>query len=438
MSPRAPSTDVLTGDAEPPLKLRLVVASGPDFGAQLALEEGSYRVGTDPGNHLVLTDSSVSRTHLEIGVLPEGLVVTDNQSTNGSSCDGVAFTRVRVKAGAELRIGRTVLRVLPANAPSPAIAPSARERFGRLTGRSLRMRELFALLERLALADADVLVEGETGTGKELCAEALHRESRRAKRPFEVCDLASSPPALFEAELFGHRKGAFTGATCDRAGVFERAGGGTVFLDELGELPLELQPRLLRVLEAREVKRVGDGAYRRCDVRIISATNRDLQAEVQEGRFRADLFHRLAVTCVVLPPLRERPEDVPLLIDEILRQLGKEPSQLGLETRAMLRSYSWPGNVRELRNVVERVISLGVLPPLEPLPGPPSRSASSEPGLPFKEAKERLIASFERDYLAGLLGRNQGNLSRAAREAGIDRVYLKRLLRKHRLAARRS
>jgi DNA-binding NtrC family response regulator len=298
------------------------------------------------------------------------------------------------------------------------------------------MREVFTLLERLVASDADVLIQGETGTGKELCAEALHAGSRRAGKPFVVVDLAGLAPALIESELFGHVKGAFTGAQADRAGAFERAQGGTVFLDEVGELPPEVQPRLLRALERRQVKRVGANNYRALDVRVLAATHVDLEASVKAGRFRGDLFHRLAVLRVTLPPLRERPEDIPLLIDTVLSRAGRPPGALSEQTRALLTQYPWPGNVRELRNVVERVVSLGE----EALPDLRTDARSGPVGtaleLPFKQAKEQLIEGFERDYLRGLLERCEGNISRAAREAGIARMYLRKLLQKHGMAAR--
>jgi len=296
------------------------------------------------------------------------------------------------------------------------------------------MREVFTLLERMAASGADVLIQGETGTGKEGCAEALHTESPRKDGPFVIVDLAGVPSSLVESELFGHVKGAFTGAQGDRAGAFERANGGTVFLDEIGELPLELQPRLLRVLERRQVKRVGANDYRTVNVRVIAATHVDLEGAVQAEKFRRDLFHRLAVLRVTLPPLRERPEDIPLLIDTMLELGGRPPSALSDQTRALLAQYPWPGNVRELRNVVEQVVSLGeeALPRMEPLPGEGAGKGSGpDLDLPFKEAKEKLIEGFERDYLKGLIERCEGNISRASREAGIDRVYLRKLLRKH-------
>jgi DNA-binding NtrC family response regulator len=299
------------------------------------------------------------------------------------------------------------------------------------------MRALFELLARVASADAPVLIHGETGTGKELCAEALHARSARASAPFVVVDLAAIQPSLIESELFGHVRGAFTGAVADRAGAFERADGGTVFLDEVGELSAELQPRLLRALERGQVKRVGANDFKTVNVRVIGATHRDLPALAQEGRFRDDLYHRLAVLNVRLPPLRERRDDIPDLVRALLARLG-QPDAIGPEGIAALCGHDWPGNVRELRNAVERAVSLGHLPGpgdfAMAAPAPAPRTTGWR-GLPFKVAKDKLVAAFERDYLLDLVSRCAGNISRAAREAGIDRVYLHRLLKHHGLRA---
>lgn len=436
MSGSAPSsgTDVLTPAAHEPLKLKLSVISGPDFGLELVLEKGTYRIGKDPSNHLVLTDSAVSRTHLLVGVLAEGVKLTDNGSTNGSFCEGMRFTTLSLKPGATVRIGRSVLKLLPRTSLAPALPPSPRDSFGGLQGDSLRMRELFAVLERVSPKDSDVLIHGETGTGKEKCAQAIHQNSGRRHKPFVVCDLSSIAPTLFESEIFGHVKGAFTGAVANRVGAFERANGGTVFLDEVGEIPLEVQPRLLGALERRQVRPLGSDAYIATDVRVISASHKDLEAEVKAGKLRSDLFHRLAVVKIELPALRERPEDIPRLIDEVLKDLGMGPEFLAPETRAMLCDYSWPGNVRELRNVVERAVSLGGDPGL-PMPESEVNEAQSAAvqSVPYKEAKEKLLLAFEKDYLSALLKKHKGNVTRAAEEAKIARVYLHTLIKKHQL-----
>ncbi|WP_224369196.1 sigma 54-interacting transcriptional regulator [Hyalangium versicolor] len=416
------------------IRLKLVVISGPDVGRSVSLEVGEYRIGSAASCEIALSDKTVSRQHLRLEVREDGVRAVDAGSRNGSYCEQMRFSELEVRVGAVLQVGTTEFKLVPEDSRERVVPPSTRESFGALVGDSRPMRELFTLLERLAAGDADVLVQGETGTGKELCAEAIHQQSPRRQGPFVIVDLAGVAPSLIESELFGHVKGAFTGAQADRAGAFERATGGTVFLDEVGELPLEIQPRLLRVLERRQVKRVGANEYRTVDVRIVAATHVDLEGAVKAGKFRRDLFHRLAVLRVTLPSLRERPDDIPLLVDTVLRRMKKQPGALSDQTRALLAQYPWPGNVRELRNVVEQVVNLGE----EALPempadsqGPSAGTGAAELELPFKEAKERLVEGFERDYLRSLMERCESNVSRASREAGIDRFYLRKLLKKH-------
>jgi DNA-binding NtrC family response regulator len=423
-----------------PVRVKLVFLSGPDAGRSHVLVAGRYVLGTSSSCDYILKDRAVSRQHLTLEVREDGVLARDMGSRNGSFCEGMRFTELEVRPGAVLKLGTSELKIVPEDSRERVIPPSSKTSFGSLVGASRRMREVFTLLERLASGDADVLIQGETGTGKEGCAEGIHAASKRHQGPFVIVDLAGIAPTLIESELFGHVKGAFTGAQSDRAGVFERAQGGTVFLDEVGELPPEIQPRLLRVLERRQVKRVGANEYRTVDVRVVAATHVDLEGAVKAGRFREDLFHRLAVLRVTLPPLRERLEDIPLLVDTVLGRMGRPPSALSDQTRALLSQYPWPGNVRELRNVVERVVNMGeeALPDISPTvqvekPRQAGAAAATTPelDLPFKEAKERLIEGFERDYLKGLLERCEGNVSRASREAGIDRVYLRKLLKKH-------
>jgi DNA-binding NtrC family response regulator len=300
------------------------------------------------------------------------------------------------------------------------------------------MRQVYALLERVARSNAALLIEGETGTGKELCAEIVHQAGGRAAGPFVICDLAGLPRSLIESELFGHLRGAFTGADRDREGAFARAHGGTIFIDEVGELELAMQPRLLRALEQHKVKPLGAADYREVDVRVIAATNRDLRQEVKAGRFREDLFHRLSVVTVRLPPLREHKEDLRDLVGAFLDGRGVT---VHADTWAALQAYDWPGNVRELRNMIERGLSLlggpGVLEP-SLLELQPQAVAEGRAALPvavddarFHEQKERLVATWEREYLARLLERAAGNMTEAARLAGIDRAYVYRLLKKH-------
>ena len=429
---RVPSSATEPADGERvivPARLRLLVLSGPDQGKQLDLEAGSYRVGKAPESSLVLTDRKVSRRHVELEVRADGVLVRDLGSRNGSFHQGARFTQVTVGAGAVIRVGDSELKLV-SRERGQRILPSSEERFGGLVGRSLAMREVFALLQRVAESDAPVLIAGETGTGKEVCAEAIHAASARTGGPFVVCDCASLAPTLVESELFGHVRGAFTGADRARDGSFVQAHGGTLFIDEIGELDVESQPRLLRAIDARKVKPVGAGGYRAVDVRVIAATNRDLRAEVKARRFREDLYHRLSVLTVTLPPLRERKEDLPLLIRSFS---AKQPLAPAPDAEALLLEYDWPGNVRELRNVVERARSMSSGATLEA-----AALGLGEGGAAprtFHEAKDRLIANWERAYVADLLKRTRGNVSRAARVAGLDRVSLHRLIKKHGIAA---
>jgi two-component system nitrogen regulation response regulator GlnG len=431
--------DEAPGGPSSALRLKLVFLAGPEAGQSISLQVRSYRLGTDPSCDIVLKERTISRQHLALEVGEVGVRARDLCSRNGSFCEGMRFTEIDVRLGAVLKLGAVELKVVPEDSRERVIPASTSTHFGALVGGSRRMREVFTLLERLAAGDADVLIQGETGTGKEGCAEGIHALGPRSQGPFIIVDLAGLAPSLIESELFGHVKGAFTGAHADRAGAFERADGGTVFLDEVGELPPEIQPRLLRVLERRQVKRVGANDYRTVDVRVLAATHVDLEGAVKAGKFREDLFHRLAVLRVKLPPLRERPEDIPLLVDTVLKRGGRPPSALSEQTRALLTQYPWPGNVRELRNVIERVVNMGeeALPDMGPAPTATTGSrprlpdAPPDKDLPFKEAKERLIEGFERDYLKSLLERCEGNISRAAREAGIARLYVRKLLKKH-------
>ncbi|RKG56635.1 FHA domain-containing protein [Corallococcus sp. AB011P] len=414
------------------VRMVLRVLSGAEAGKTHPLKQGTYTVGKNPTCDIVLTDKAVSRQHLKLEVHAEHVVATDLGSHNGSFVEGLRFTAMELRPGSVITLGTTELKLVPEDTRERSLPLSSRDRFGALVGGSRKMREAFTVLERLAPGGADVLIHGETGTGKDLCAEAIHQQSPRAKGPFVIVDLAGVPSTLIESELFGHVKGSFTGAQGDRAGAFERAQNGTVFLDEIGELPLDLQPRLLRVLERRQVKRVGGNDYFTVNVRVVAASHVNLEQAVQQGKFRRDLFHRLAVLRVTLPALRDRPEDIPLLIDHMLKLMGRQPGALSDQTRALLMQYPWPGNVRELRNVVEQVVNLGeeALPDLEAHPGADGRKGP-DLDLPFKEAKEHLIEVFERDYLKNLIERCEGNISRASREADIDRVYLRKLLRKH-------
>jgi len=316
--------------------------------------------------------------------------------------------------------------------------------FGNMVGRSAPMRALFDMLQRAAVSDATVLIEGETGTGKEATAETIHREGNRRDGPFVVIDCSSIPGPLLESELFGHERGAFTGAVATRQGAFQAASGGTIFLDEIGELGLELQPKILRALERRQAKPVGATQYEPFDVRVIAATNRSLRAEVQAQRFRSDLYYRLAVVQVKLPPLRERLSDLPLLVENMLRSLGMDQEVIASSLRTQpflerLMHYRWPGNVRQLRNYVERCVALddATLPTnLDTMPPPPSGAPldgidAVDITQPLKFARERCVGNFERRYLEALLRKHNNNVSAAARAAEVDRIHFYRLLWKH-------
>jgi DNA-binding NtrC family response regulator len=296
-------------------------------------------------------------------------------------------------------------------------------RLAGMLGRSPVMRRLFADLDRVAATDATVLITGETGVGKERVAEAIHERSARSAGPFVVLDCGAVPPQLFEAQLFGHEQGAFTDAKKAAPGVFELAEGGTVFLDEIGELPLELQSRLLRVVETRTVRRLGGQRTRELDVRVLAATNRDLAAEVNRHTFRSDLYYRLSVVEVYVPPLRERPEDVELLVEHFRADIDpKGRGSLPPDFLAWARSHPWPGNVRQLRNAVERALTLG--PSMSVPPPPPGTTSPIDLGVPFREAKQRVVDDFDRRYITALLAKHQGNVSAAARAAGLDRMSI--------------
>jgi len=432
----------LSGDvvAVPRLELSIEREAGRPVQRQVILDGDFFRIGSHPGNNLVLDDKLVSRFHCSIVRDGSGWRMTDSGSLNGTRLGGIrvrdadlAFPECRIELGESVVCVR---ERSPASATDVAAALS----FGELYGTALPMRRLYELLKRASRSDADVLIEGESGTGKELIATEIVRRSGRADKPLVIVDCGAISPNLIESELFGHLRGAFTGATRDRMGAFESADGGTVFLDEIGELPLDMQPKLLRALAAREVRRIGDGKVRKIDVRVVAATNRRLEREVNASRFREDLYYRLSVLTVRVPPLRERLDDLPLLINAFLTSLdATEKAHLFTpEVLGEMSRYDWPGNVRELRNYVERKVILEGEGTLGYGNTSPSRPPAAEPEaakvdieLPFKDAKERVIEGFERAYLTALFAWADGNVSRAARKANLDRMYLHRLLQRH-------
>jgi two-component system, NtrC family, response regulator GlrR len=413
------------GTAPPIRKLRLLDGSGR-LVAELSKARSS--VGQQASNDLVLEDASVSRFHCEL-LLGEGEArVRDLESRNGTWVDGTRVVEAFLREGSQLKLGRTALQVSLADERVPQLL-SERTELGQLVGRSAPMRAAFAQLERAAATDTTVLIEGETGTGKEGAAEALHLASARRDKPLVVIDCAAIPASLIESELFGHGKGSFTGASSARIGAFEEAEGGTILLDEIGELPLELQPKLLRVLERKEIRRVGENLPTPLDLRVVAATHRDLRAAVNHRTFRADLYFRLSVVRVVLPPLRERPEDIPLLVPHLLARLGvgaevAQALQRPEFVASLLRS-SWPGNVRELRNFLERCAVFQ-----RPLPLDEHDGAAAAGGT-FAAVRQQALDAFERRYLLELMVRHDGKVAAAAQQAGVGRAYLYRLLHKH-------
>ncbi len=419
---------------------------GPPGAPGQRFEQRLIYLGSAPDCDLVVDAPTVSRAHARVEFDGVGYKVRDLGSKNGTWIEGVRVQEAYLPANARLRLGQAEL-AFSLDAEAVEVELTRGDRFGRLLGRSPQMREIFALLPRVARSDVSVLVEGESGTGKELVAEAIQQCSSRADGPFVIFDCSAVPPELAESELFGHVKGAFTGAVASRQGVFDAADGGTLFLDEIGELPPELQPKLLRALEKGEFKPVGDNTRRVADVRVIAATNRQLDREVEAGTFREDLYYRLAVIKVRLPALRQRPEDIPLLVEHFLGAAGQSDVQVGYETMRRLQAHPWPGNVRELKNYVARAVVLaehgrldtrhlstrGIRrePAVREVGGDGAQGLLSvDYGLPFKDAKARLLGVFETRYWRRLLEASGGNVSEAARRGGIHRKSLEYLVRK--------
>ena len=418
---------------------RLDVVEGARQGTIWTSSGPQCSVGSHPSCDFVLDDPTVSGFHCEIAVDSEGVRVRDLGSRNGVHVDGVRVIEAFLRGGSTLRLGRSAVR-FQYLAQRNRLAASSRRELGSLVGESWIMRELFAGLERVAATDVKVLLEGATGTGKSAAARAIHAEGARAQGPFLMIDCGAIPADLLESELFGHVKGAFTGATRDRPGAFEEASGGTLFLDEIGELPLQLQPKLLTVLDTGMVRRIGSNAQQSVDTRVIAATNRDLRIEVNAGRFREDLYYRLAVVRIRMPELRQRPEDLPALVRTLLGSLGavgeRADAIMTEELMSAVRSGAWPGNVRQLRNYLEQCLVYGDVMPTDAAEVEPAERAAESPvdidaTLPWSEARERVIAQAARLYFRELLHRHDGNVTRAAAAAGVHRAYLHRLLGRH-------
>lgn len=417
--------------------------AGPDRGDSTAIREGQeVYFGSSPDCEMSLTDKTVSRRHLKAVLQSNQVTLIDQGSTNGAFIHGSRFKEIAIGHGAEFKVGRTVIKYLPEEEFIEP-EPSPDQKFGQLIGGDTKVRQLFKLMSDIAVTDATCLIEGETGTGKELIAEEIHNHSHRKNGPFVVFDCGSVPRELIESALFGHVKGSFTGAVGDRKGAFAEANGGTIFLDEIGEMQLDLQPSLLRVLDKRAVRKVGANQYEKIDVRVVAATNRDLRQEVQQKAFREDLYYRLAVIRVSVPPLRERGHDIPVLVEHFMKRFAPEQGlEVSPEDMQKLRHHSWPGNVRELRNAIERACLLAngnYLNLDDALQGGEASPAMGvRTDLPFKEAKGQLVEMFEREYIEDLMSRHSMNLSAAAREAQIDRKHLRELIRKYDLDPRKK
>jgi len=410
------------------------VLSGPDRGKTLVLDRGQLTIGSKEDNHLVLSDPTVSRTHALLTESAGGYIIKDLNSTNGTYLDGVRIKEAILEFGRTLTVGETEMRLVPFQ-EKIEVFPSASNVFGEVYGQSLVMRQIFGILEKVASTDVTIVLEGETGVGKELLTRAIHERSGRARGPFVVFDCGSVAENLIESELFGHERGAFTGATQARQGVFELARGGTLFIDEIGELALDLQPKLLRVLETREVRRVGGTMTRHIDFRLVAATHRDLAKEVKEGCFREDLFYRLSVLRLHIPPLRERKEDIPLIVQQVLRNLAKEfkigsvPTVVP-ETLDILNSYDWPGNIRELRNVLSRALAIGGRSEIRPgdllLSTDTGRDSETMDSLVGRSLEE-----IERTAIVLTLQARHGNKTQTARALGIAYSTLYEKLKKY-------
>jgi DNA-binding NtrC family response regulator len=456
-------------------KGKLVVLNGPDQGKELEMLKPRVTGGRSIISDLVVQDKAVSGTHFEVSARDDGYRLRDLNSRNGIFVGDLRVREAYLRPGTVFRIGHTNIQ-FQSTQDVVEIELSKKDRFDMLLGSSPVMREIFAHLEKVAPSELTCLITGETGTGKEMVARALHNASQRKSRPFVVLDCGSIPRELIESTLFGHEKGSFTGAVAQHVGCFEQASGGTIFLDEIGELDISLQPKLLRVLEQREIKRVGGDRTHKVDVRVLAATNRDLREEVNKGTFREDLYFRLSVVHVELPPVRDRRDDIPALANHFLREVAARRGMtmsFSQDAMAAMMNHAWPGNVREMRNVVERASALSDGPvitrpdlvfgremgpsvvvshdlaqagahaaqraaaqlsgvELPPQAGPAIFDPSLlKAGLGFKGAKQSVVDAFELAYLTALMQRNDGNITRSAQEAGLTRYHLRELLKRH-------
>jgi DNA-binding NtrC family response regulator len=399
-------------------------------------------LGSAEGCAVQIDDPHVSRRHAEIRRTSDGIVLRDLGSRNGTQVGRISVKEAVLTSGAEIRIGTTNIH-FEMGGETGRLARLAHEpvrdeelaqvpaRFGPAIGSSPPMRRVFALLGRLAPTELTITLIGETGTGKDVLAHAIHQASPRARQPFVIFDCGAVASGIIESELFGHEKGAFTGAVGERQGAFERAQGGTLFLDEIGELSLDLQPKLLRVLERRRVRRVGGGDDLPIDVRIVAATNRDLEERVRDGNFRQDLFFRLSVAVLQVPPLRDRRQDIPGLCEHLLVESGKQ-LRISPATMDVLVAHEWPGNVRELRNVLSAAAAMADGPTLEPrhllfFRGQRRRVATTD-SMPLAGQS---LEAVEKAAIEQTLRQCEGNKTRAAKALGIAASTLYEKIKKY-------
>ena len=412
----------------------LTVVSGPDRALSIKVEGRPVRVGKGPGCDLKLTDQSVSRFHVLISPSPDGFVIEDLGSTNGTEVNGARVASATVTGRCRIGLGQTVLECAPV-VRKLVTGPASVSALEGMLGDSLAMRAAYGLIRQVAPTEASVVITGETGTGKELAARAIHAQSLRKAGPFEVVDCGNVDRELLGSQLFGHEKGAFTGAVSAYRGAFDRARKGTLFLDEIGELSADVQTRLLGVLQRREVRPLGADTAHPIDTRVVAATHRDLEAMVSRGQFREDLYFRLVVIVVHLPPLRERRADIPVLVAHFLDELAPgAPARIAPAAMEFLVAQPWKGNVRELRNAVQRALVLSggaeiEIPHLTLSPRADAAVPGTAPGRPVT------LEESERAAIQEALRRNAGNKSRTARELGIALATLKRKLREYGLAA---
>jgi DNA-binding NtrC family response regulator len=429
------ATEVETrAEAAAPDAFRVTVLSGPDAASHLVIDgssPSSVLIGTSTVCQLVLRDAKVSRRQASLDIVDTTLRVADLGSTNGTFVNGVRIGEAFLKGGEVISVGATTIHVeRQSGAPSRLTNAVS---FGRMIGASVAMRRLYPLCERLAGSDITVVIEGETGTGKELLAEQLHENGPRRGGPFVVFDCSAVAPSLVESVLFGVES-----PTESARGIFEAAHQGTLLIDEITELPSTLQRKLLRAIERGEVCRVGTDQWIHVDVRVVATTRRDLEKEVEAGRFREDLYFRLAVGRVELPPLRRRRGDDALLADYFCKRLGPEHA-LPADFLRRYEGYAWPGNVRELQNTVARRVALGDSDPErerddEVHEGAPNNAFRwvLDQDMPFSSARDLVTAEFEREYVARVLGQHGGNVSRAAAASGLARRYFQILRARHR------